>query len=1113
MAVADRRHHGDIFPLPARTVQQLVDSSGVDYSQRAYWISHSLNKLALHDKTNSTSQTILCSELPLTSTQSSVAERICQSLKLHGDCHSDCTPESALSSLCGGKPSYDGVPNNLAPYDPNKLKILSKGASPRHVLQFLPPEAAAIVRDFRRSILRQPQPDIGRFSPYWDPVLRHSRTTRLDFVVRLFRAGLMTLRPVASSFVGAFCVRKKDPAFIRLVIDCRGTNLLHQDPPTTRLGSARCYGDLDFSAGSGCTQAFGQEADVADCFYRFSLPELADYFAINEPLPASQWQSLGIECRRVFDPSIGNDVSTTPDQILFPCFAVVPMGWTWALWICNEAVVRVATASSPWNDGILREKKPTPQLSDFKTLVGVYVDNITILGSNKQDVSVRATALQDAFDRAGIPITWSQAEPTDVLESVGLVLNLRDSIVMNKPARVWKFFQATRALLRRRKLKGDLLQIWTGHYTSLCGITPYGLSALNHTYRFIQASLNKRITVWPVVRHELKICASLVWLTWKRLDSTVMSVVEVGDSATSGYAMMACKPPEHVVKQAMKIHEKWRFIPMPSELKQCVEDQNLDAFSELLGSFLGADDVDSLSVACKCFRPAGLSTSYAQHVFESVKEGSFLATSGIRSQLRAKPNRRLDIEIPALVEPVDSFFTNKDNFRLLWARRWKDHKEHISLKEGRVALSSLRRSSRVRSAHHCKKLTLCDNLPALLAFSKGRSSNPRMNNLCRAAAAIQFSCGITWHVRHIETKRNIADGPSRLFETSSWGSRDRRAYRVHCEGSESSGFSREASAPSKPLVPRREHVDAVFPNPQGRYFLEIFSGTGHLTDAVAKCGLPILEPLDYINGPHCDLRRRRTQELVLSWIDRGIIGFVHLGTPCTIWSRARHNVKDSASTRHKEEVGIELALFSSEVIRRCIAHGVPYVLENPRSSKLFMFEPLVTSICQGPNRAVDFEMCQFGEPYQKRTRVVTSVDWLDALARRCNHKTHDTWLKGQVKVLSKAGKPIYVNRTALAGAYPHEFCRVYAQLIAKHANLKHDSDNQVPVVWSSSLRSVAKHKTRATKYPKHTISQESAEQSQQLHLLAQQGGLSKFLDAIALGRSSKEAWQALKKRR
>ena len=72
---------------------------------------------------------------------------------------------------------------------------------------------------------------------------------------------------------------------------------------------------------------------------------------------------------------------------------------------------------------------------------------------------------------------------------------------------------------------------------------------------------------------------------------------------------------------------------------------------------------------------------------------------------------------------------------------------------------------------------------------------------------------------------------------------------------------------------------------------------------------------------------------MLSWIDRGVIGFVHLGIPCTIWSRARHNVKDSSpATRIKEEVGLELALFSSEVIRRCVALGIPYALENPRSS-------------------------------------------------------------------------------------------------------------------------------------------------------------------------------------
>lgn len=238
-----------------------------------------------------------------------------------------------------------------------------------------------------------------------------------------------------------------------------------------------------------------------------------------------------------------------------------------------------------------------------------------------------------------------------------------------------------------------------------------------------------------------------------------------------------------------------------------------------------------------------------------------------------------------------------------------------------------------------------------------------------------------------------------------------------------------------------------------------------------------------------------------------------MGTPCTIWSRARHNVKDSPATRLKEETGIELALFTCEVIRRCNSHGIPYALENPRSSKLFMFEPLVMSICQGPNQAVDFEMCQFGEPYQKRTRIITSVGWLNHLARRCNHKTHSTWLKGQVQTLSKVGKPVYVNRTALAGAFPYDFCQAYARLVAKHANLRSDPDNQVPVIWSSSLRSVANHKARATKYPKHTVSQDSAEQDNKLHLLEQYGGFSKFFDAVALGRSSKEAWQAIKRRR
>jgi len=153
--------------------------------------------------------------------------------------------------------------------------------------------------------------------------------------------------------------------------------------------------------------------------------------------------------------------------------------------------------------------------------------------------------------------------------------------------------------------------------------------------------------------------------------------------------------------------------------------------------------------------------------------------------------------------------------------------EHISLKEATFALSSLRRSSRVAGVHGYRKLTSSDNLPCILAFSKGRSSNFIMNLVCQTASAIQFATQIGWHLRHVETKRNVADKDSRRFEPKRrLGRRQPFQLWEFTDG----GLSREASAPSKPFKPKRVTVDQVLPGRTlGRYFLEIFSGAGNLT--------------------------------------------------------------------------------------------------------------------------------------------------------------------------------------------------------------------------------------------------------------------------------------------
>lgn len=1106
----DRRRHGDPFPLNVEEVKVLAETSQVFEPQRARWIGDSLNRLALHDG-NSLNSPMISSARQPTVVQDYVNGRIVESLKLHGERPAGLSAESALSELQAAEVSYDGTPNNLANYDPAKLKILRSRVQPKRISSFLPAEPAKLVEHYESQILAPEQPDSEPFSPYWDPQLRYNKAKRLDFILQLHKSGLVSLRRSPKSFIGAFFVKKKTPDAIRMVLDCRGTNRLHQPPPTTRLGSARGYADLDLSKepeGSG----WGIEADVNDAFYNFSIPELTHYFAFNHPLTASEWSQLGLDASRVYDPSLRHHVITNPDELLFPCVEAVPMGWSWALFLCNEAVLNLCLRNAPWIDGVFREKKVAPQLRDYRTSLGVYVDNITIVGRSKDDVAHRAECVKQAFATADIPLTWTQDEPVKSLESVGCILDLDKKLVYNKPKRVWKFHLATLAILRRDKVKGKLLQIWAGHFTSLCALTPWGLACLQDVYRFVENAKTKRVKLWPSVRRELKVASAVVWMTWRELGAPFSELVEVGDSSSRGYAMMACSPGLDRIRKATSFHEKWRFIAMPECLKKAIAHRDAQKFEDALQGVLGLPSTSD-PTECAPVAAAGLTTSYAKQVIEAVTEGSWLSTSAIRSQIRASPSKRVDVDVPALVEPVDDFFANQENFRLLWSRRWRDTTEHINIKECRVALSSLKQASRVRELAGHRKLTLSDNLATVSALSKGRSSTFKMNKLCRVASAIQFGCGIVWNLRHVETKRNVADEPSRNFDKRPLG---RRAEPVSVEPwcEKRCGHTSEPSQSSIRKSPGDAVTNSV-PVTHGKFFLELFAGTGKLTKAVAAQKMPVLEPVEIAADPAFDLRRRQTQNLVLKWIKSGSIGFVHLGTPCTIWSRARHGVSNTRRNLAREAEGLELALFSCEVILACNKAGVHWSLENPRSSRLFAYEPLVRASHSGPVYEVNFDMCSYGEPYKKDTRILTSCKELQGLERHCNHKRHKVWLKGQT-VVEEGGHKKYCNRTKLAGAYPEQMCQKFAKLLyTTHACVSHgESDQFVQDHWSTAIRCyLPKKQQKRTKRSKDPKSQWQAEENTEgdLSLLQKAGGIQKHFDFIALGREPKQAWAFLKK--
>ena len=118
--------------------------------------------------------------------------------------------------------------------------------------------------------------------------------------------------------------------------------------------------------------------------------------------------------------------------------------------------------------------------------------------------------------------------------------------------------------------------------------------------------------------------------------------------------------------------------------------------------------------------------------------------------------------------------------------------------------------------------------------------------------------------------------------------------------------------------------------------LELFSGKGALADSLRKCGLTCVG-FEILRGAEYDLTRKATQLAVLGMIRSGRVEYVHLGTPCTVWSIARRGIRNWQKAMQKEEVSIALTVFSVEVYRECCRCGVGVSIENPLSSKIWEF--------------------------------------------------------------------------------------------------------------------------------------------------------------------------------
>ena len=720
----------------------------------------------------------------------SIARRVFE----YGEPPGDLSPESALLELCASRDLYSQEPQNLAPYQADKLKVAKGGIVTKSATALLRPEVAGLLSNFRECIERPPADleqvlsDGSPPVPYWDPVLKSSTEQRHGLFRRLIRLGIFGPHTGIKCKVGVFFVKKKDGS-IRMVIDSRLPNLYHRRPPRASLGTAQALAELDLSestlrmgGGYGPLEFEMRQSssDVKDAFYQFDIVPLGSWFGIDEELRAGDF-----DVSQAWDDALQAYVPLGEDDPFYIGVDAMPMGWTWALFFCNEAVTECAAESLPAEDGwkqILRDRQPAPRVQKGKPVQSVYVDNFnSYAGSNKDAVASLA-----GFDYACQTRDLATHEAEEAVQdhiSLGLQLFGVPRRLRHTPRRVWRFRLATWALLRFAAVFVDAVEVWLGHAVCLCGLLRPALSILQDIYPFVQRNRHRRACLPRRVREEMHTMANLVLLCEVDLGAEFAREAYVGDSSDLGYALLYTTASHAECRNATQWKEKWRFhdveavqpanpvrssdvavfaSPSEPEISRPLDDSFVTAESDILEEGVAVQERKcSAKPLRQSARPSlpgasfGVRTKYA----EWLRDAAPSRHTVLREVCSVK--RPTVVEISTAIPEISYDWDPPRRWKTVVEGRWKYPEEHINPKELRVMGMAIRRSCKNRRNLRRKLLVFGDNLVSVMVLEKGRAKSRQLNVHCRRAAAHLIGAQMQLKVRHYPTKRNPADEGSR----------------------------------------------------------------------------------------------------------------------------------------------------------------------------------------------------------------------------------------------------------------------------------------------------------------------------------------------------------------
>ena len=193
----------------------------------------------------------------------------------------------------------------------------------------------------------------------------------------------------------------------------------------------------------------------------------------------------------------------------------------------------------------------------------------------------------------------------------------------------------------------------------------------------------------------------------------------------------------------------------------------------------------------------------------------------------------------------------------------------------------------------------------------------------------------------------------------------------------------------RPKIPRHS---APMRNLKGQYVADFFAGHGGVSRAVRKVGFTCRE-WEILKGPEHDLTHPCVVSKILADVSKCKIIAAMLAPPCSSFSPARDRTRVIRSKEYpwglpdlplpeQDKVAVGNRCFRSalRIIKALDSHKIPWILENPHSSKCWYLPGLrrLAASAHVHTRVLDF--CQYGTPWRKRIRfLLGNIDSFDSL--------------------------------------------------------------------------------------------------------------------------------------